>query len=327
VISEIKLPVLRRASSSSREGAAGGRAAPAEDGIDLDDLMGQLLEEGMDGPDVGDGLGPGCDGDDAMDDGGPGGADGFGGDDDAGSAAGEGGADIVLVRPPTMMGAPAEKRAAIYGNVAELVSKRKTDIEEALELARLTIIEVAENGDMSLVIKSGGSSSSDGPADDPHVAFVHWTDIDFRQGRRVTVMRDGTIKAIIAYRVPVESFSDAVVVINVCPGRMMHRRKKDGADTLPHWCLLRRDKYRHQSFSGPLAEYNPLMECVQCTCCRLLHVETEPLVTDIYVCQACLSYWHNSCADFFHGAKQNTIEQLGVLLADWICPVCHSSVS
>ena len=44
-------------------------------------------------------------------------------------------------------------------------------------------------------------------SEDRDVAFVHWTDATERRGRRLTVRRDGTIVAIVPYRVVVEDMS------------------------------------------------------------------------------------------------------------------------
>jgi hypothetical protein len=323
-VKKIAKPKRRPTPGSSGPGSRGaGQPGPGQlpiqgpddpdadtDFVDLEDLLAQVIDEDLLG---GDG---GSDPDDGVDDDGDLGADDGAAEHDV--AAGVAEAE-QFVKPPKLMAAIPELRSDIFNEVQALVLTQMGVVTHAIQevqQANGTPTNI-ESGDLSLLVTRDGDA-----------VFVHWTNVQESLGRRVKVDRNGVVTALVAYRIPEEPFTDVTMIIKICPGYMMRRkRKKDGATILPSWCVLMRNKYRHCNFAGPLSEYNPNEICVQCSVSNAHHVETEPAATDMYVCSSCLSCWHNACAEYFNGAKQNSLPFIGMAKKQWVCPVCSNRSS
>ena len=129
---------------------------------------------------------------------------------------------------------------------------------------------------------------------DGQITLVYWTDVARRNARRCGINKNGTVKALVASRTPLEDFSGARIIVGYVPAVMLMRKPSE-CDAVPEWVnkLIRAE--RAQLFAGPIADATPRL-CELCKLCSQNNLEYRHSVDDVYVCSTCTAHWHRACA-------------------------------
>ena len=144
-------------------------------------------------------------------------------------------------RPPALLDQFRGARRRPHALVEGLTNARK--------LAEESRAQPLRNQDISLVSKGDV------------VTLVYWTDVRCKEGRRLGINHNNTIKALVHAKVVVESFADARVIVHRVPAIMLMRKARE-ACPLPAWCLSLLEVEQCQQFVGPLDE--PPTKCQRC---------------------------------------------------------------
>ena len=136
-----------------------------------------------------------------------------------------------------------------------------------------------------------------------------------RQGRRVKFELYRAV-TLVHYRVPVEDFSRAEIIVSRC-GVPIVRRPAGARPRLPDWCITVELLEATQLFSGPFIDI-PIgistepENCVICVAGGAGEVAFPAAAARHYRCVNCLTIWHEHCAT-----------QCGVdVHGGFFCPVC-----
>jgi hypothetical protein len=154
-------------------------------------------------------------------------------------------------------------------------------LTDARRLAEESCAQPLRNQDISLVSKGDV------------VTLVYWTDVRCKEGRRLGINHNNTIKALVHAKIVVESFAGARVIVHRVPAIILMRKGRQ-AFPLPAWCLSLLEVEQCQQFAGPLDE--PPAKCQRCAELKRRGMENTKHGLDMYCCQSCGGFWHRECA-------------------------------
>ena len=112
------------------------------------------------------------------------------------------------------------------------------------------------------------------------------------KARRVSSDHKFGVKAIVAFVVPEEDFTEAEILIRDT-GAVMLKAKGAGRADMPVWCLRLLRERQVQGFVGPMPEDSPYGPCIVCVA---LATEPDAGSGHLLVCGTCLAPWHVKCA-------------------------------
>jgi hypothetical protein len=147
-------------------------------------------------------------------------------------------------------------------HIADIVRETVTGVVRSKRLIVQDARRLAVDNSMTPPLDSRCSLVALPPEDhrDGEVCFVLWQSANMRLGRRVGLDRRNRIKGMVYFRVPVDDFSNARMVVTNVPLDM----KK--ATDVPEWLLLLKTLEEVMMFSGPFVVRTTEEE--QCEVCR-----------------------------------------------------------
>ena len=147
--------------------------------------------------------------------------------------------------------------------------------------------------------------------------FVQWTDPFKRKGRQVALDDWDRVVTIVAYRVPVESFEDASILIKRT-GVVLMRLPRSLRPPMHDWCLRIQWEALSKRFSGPYRVVRARRDCAFCCAVEASGASPKEESGDVYRCSLCLLFWHARCSG---------IDMEAAATVFFVCVVCASSAN